>query len=652
MHSFFSYNLGNVPMYLSCKFINILILNKYFQFAIIFLLSIFFLSCNLPIEEPKRDYGYLSPSENEVNNCQQPPEGMVCISNDRKRNKSITPFYLDKFEVSNKDYEECVSNFSCPKNKFISLKENKKFSDPEQPSIGVTYSMAHAYCVFRGKRLPTGYEYDTALSTINNKIDCSTGNVFECDSSTKKIGNYPEKTGIHDLLGNAVEWVNEWADECGGNCNDISCGDICRKNNPVCSGKFPCQKYDSEYLKIDWENLNLDGIRNTLNKPRLTKKILRGGSFEIKDTSIVSDLNDTSHKPGFRCASDTIYLTNTPAWMVKKPFSNRSIPINLDTKQSSILNSPFERDTISDKPLCKQQFTSPANCRDPVSYTKPNEARNYLFGSYIRNLGGGYVGVAADANYTFLTYARSEFVWLMDFNINIVNLHRINKVFILESSNPKEFLQKWNPKNKISSLKLLELNFSDNVEWKNIKAFFEINQSGMFEHYMSISYPDKLNPDFGWLRDDSNYEYLRSLHQMGRIFIVEGDLLKDKSLFSIGTLAKKLKIKIRIFYPSNAEEFWKFSKNYKRNILNLPFDEASVVLRTVHEFPWQKNELPNGSSGFWHYVVHGGYNYQKKLSHPDFYLIDHFKEYRVFPGNMKDFSTIDLPSSLPPSIQF
>ncbi|HNI28624.1 MAG TPA: hypothetical protein PLJ29_19845, partial [Leptospiraceae bacterium] len=82
----------------------------------------------------------------------------------------------------------------------------------------------------------------------------------------------------------------------------------------------------------------------------------------------------------------------------------------------------------------------------------------------------------------------------------------------------------------------------------------------------------------------------------------------------------------------------------------LPFDEGSVTIRTVHEYPWQEADRKNGVAGFWHQTVHGAANWQKKLMSPKYTIIDHFKKDRIFPDDTKDFSTIDLPSNVPDSV--
>jgi hypothetical protein len=125
-----------------------------------------------------------------------------------------------------------------------------------------------------------------------------------------------------------------------------------------------------------------------------------------------------------------------------------------------------------------------------------------------------------------------------------------------------------------------------------------------------------------------------------------------KSMRSIGKSARALGVPIRVYYPSNAEEFWNYTyndSNYKKNILSLPFDEASITFRSVHEYPWHPT-YRKGFKGFWHYVVHGAYNYQKRLLLPHYDYMDYFKMHRVLSKTRADFSTIEIPSAIPKGI--
>lgn len=455
--------------------------------------------------------------------------------------------------------------------------------------LALDFDSAYNFCKWQGKILPSFEQLLLAKQEANLQISNS-------------------------------EWTNTWAEECREDCKKIECSRICISSTNPCSGRYPCGKLD---------------VKNV---------ILSSG--EKKQSSVSKKLENHFA----RCASWTPYLTKAPAWMIQNPVNTpETLPPKPTDEQLQIFHKLKEYDVL-DKKFCSKPFLSPADCRDPVSYIKPNEARNYLFAPYIKNLRGGYVGVAADANYSYVSYAKSEWVFLMDFDFVILNLHKTIRAFVKESPNVKEFLEKWKPTNN-QSISILEKYYKDSPDFSILKGLFLKNRAILFEHYQNISQPSKENGDFGWLRNPENYAYIRHLYLMERISIHGGDLLKDKTLYNIGEAAKQLGIKIRIFYPSNAEEFWEFSENYKRNILNLPFDEASVVLRTVHEYPWHVNDRSGGTLGFWHYVVHGAYNYQKYLQYPDYYHIQHFKNERILPTDMRDFSTIHLPHHIPEELR-
>jgi len=526
--------------------------------------------------------------------CENSPENMICISEGSFVSPSsgqtiqVDNFYIDQVKITQADYLACVKEKGCKQN------SKSSFQEAQLPAFPLTFEMAYDYCKWRGKRLPFEVEWEKAYSKLR------------------------------DIEGNVFEWVNDWAEECK-ECSSPSCSQVCLKEVPICSGRFPCKNLKRKIVKGG-------GLSKESVKPEFRKIVPIQG-----DDSLI----------GARCASDTPYLTFAPAWMIKNPPPTPEIILPEPSKAQVEIAHKLEAYDTLDKPFCNKPFTSLAHCRDPVSYIKTNEASNFLFAPYIKNLRGGYVGIAADTNYTFISYAKSEWVFLMDFDYVILSLNRIIRAFVKESPTVKDFLEKWNPINSKSSLAILEKYYSHTEDLPTIKTIFLKNQAQLYNHYKTSSLPDKTFQDFGWLRHEPNYAYIRQLYLQERISIHGGDLLKDKTLYSIGQASKKLGIKIRVYYPSNAEEFWDFNENYKRNVLNLPFDEASVVIRTIHEFPWHIHDRTGGVRGFWHYVVHGAYNYQKKLQYPDYFHIEHFKNERIIPTDRVDFSTIHLPASIP-----
>ncbi|MDX1959970.1 MAG: SUMF1/EgtB/PvdO family nonheme iron enzyme [Leptospiraceae bacterium] len=591
--------------------------------------------CSSVVEDPKTPEDKQKQLSGE-GKCGNAPNNMVCVPEKSisiaGATKTVSTFYIDKYEITNASYQECVKEKGCKPNTKINSKDFESMRGLNQPAIPLTYSMAHDFCKWSGKRLPTEAEWQSAyeFSEPKKEITCASANVGNCNPVTKDVGSY-SSAGMYDLQGNAPEWVNEWVGNCkNGNCSDTSCEQVCIKTS-ICSGRFPCEKLNTMLVKGGGFYTPIDSA-----KP---------------ESRLAVNVDGEKEKIGARCVSSSSYLTNAPGWMISNPpKAPKELPGKLSEKEVSMLHNLEAYDTL-DKPFCSKPYTSPIECRDPVSYVKTNEARSYLFAPYIKNLRGGYVGVAADSNYTFIAHAKSEFVWLMDFDFVIINLHKMIRAYVLESPTPNDFAEKFNPRNKQASLEILRRYYPNSPDL----GVMERNQirfnESLYGHYKSLLTKVANEPEFGWLRNKEAYDYIRHLYQMNRISIHGGDLTKNKTLFSIGESAKRLGVKIRILYPSNAEEFWKFGDGFRKSILNLPFDEGSVVIRTIHEYPWHVTDRKGGASGFWHHVIHGAKNYQKKLLLPDYNTIDQFKNDRIFPTEMQDLSTIDLPSSIPFKIE-
>ena len=93
------------------------------------------------------------------------------------------------------------------------------------------------------------------------------------------------------------------------------------------------------------------------------------------------------------------------------------------------------------------------------------------------------------------------------------------------------------------------------------------------------------------------------LYQQDRITILKGDMLAKNTMQGIGAAARALGVTIRVYYPSNAPEFWPHSAQYKNNVIALPFDERSVVLQTLSGV---QPGFGQKKKGYWHYNAQAG----------------------------------------------
>jgi formylglycine-generating enzyme required for sulfatase activity len=131
---------------------------------------------------------------------------------------TLAAFCLDKIEVSNDKWNECVTAKTCrPKSDAVRTK-HPDFDGPQQPVSGVSWDDAKGYCDWRGKRLPREAEFEKAVRDTDDRR-FAWGNdppsrertVFS-SSRTEDVGTHPAGRGPYghdDLAGNVWEWMQD-----------------------------------------------------------------------------------------------------------------------------------------------------------------------------------------------------------------------------------------------------------------------------------------------------------------------------------------------------------------------------------------------------------------------------------------------------------
>jgi formylglycine-generating enzyme required for sulfatase activity len=158
------------------------------------------------------------------------PEGEFIMGSDISFSNADKPqhkvfldtFWIDKTEVTNRMYRECVNAGICSEPE-IGDYYGKPFYD-NFPVVWVRWSQANSYCGWAGGRLPTEAEWEKAARGYdgrnypwgNEGPTCDKSNFAGCSGDISPVDERlrgASPYGVINMAGNVSEWVNDWYGE-------------------------------------------------------------------------------------------------------------------------------------------------------------------------------------------------------------------------------------------------------------------------------------------------------------------------------------------------------------------------------------------------------------------------------------------------------
>ena len=127
-------------------------------------------------------------------------------------NVSLDAFWIDRTEVTQAQYAQCVGEGACQPIERIA----DEWIGDDYPIMNVRWTDAQAYCSWAGKRLPTEAEWEKASRGDDRRI-------YPWGNASISVGTLPNRIhaagdderdispyGVMDLAGNVSEWVNDF----------------------------------------------------------------------------------------------------------------------------------------------------------------------------------------------------------------------------------------------------------------------------------------------------------------------------------------------------------------------------------------------------------------------------------------------------------
>lgn len=512
--------------------------------------------------------------------CEAAPAGMRCVAG------GDIPDHPDAWVSTFYLDERTVTNAdyaACQTAHACSRRPASKHLAADGPAA-LDWPRARQYCAWAGKRLPTAWERGLAAALVPFAPDAS-----------------------------------EWTATAGKKQLDAPIG---ADPQGLCDGAHPCS-----------------GARVLLSSGTGSERIEPERSLR--------------RAPAVRCAATRPQLTTWPPGQVADPPDRPADPPPLPEDIHHKLLA-LDHDPIEDKPICDEEVRAAwgptlarggratTTCRDPFPYIKANEGRTHVWAPFVTNLGGGYLGVASDQNYSLIAAARSELAFLMDYDPRVVALHRRLRALILHSDTPDAFIARFAPEAQRDALAVLEQVYAGAPDLAALKAGFRATREDLHIYYQAQrDAPPRGQPaDFGWLQPE-HYAYIRALYRQDRIIPLKGDLMGTRSVAAVSAAARAAGVALRVVYLSNAPTAWggQITPGYRDNLVNLPLDDRSVVLQTTNSGGFRQ-------MGYWHYNIHAGLHLQALLRRPGYDTVSKTLGERI-PTPDGDVTITALPGARP-----
>jgi len=290
----------------------------------------------------------------------------------------------------------------------------------------------------------------------------------------------------------------------------------------------------------------------------------------------------------------------------------QAVPLGVDPPLSSPGIKPLSPEILHLLSSVTADPAPPAIIRNS-HYWISNENHHAVWHPKVSGIGGVLLGVGTDQNYLLAGWSGADLLLLMDFDTKIPLLHQIYGLFFKNSATPERFHQRWSSVHEQESWELIRKGLAQDKPRlaRKLLKIFKVTRPLIWYRLARVKKQHRKLGIATFMDDQAQYDHLRGLWQQGRVLPVRGDLTGKITMRQLSRVLRVAGLQMGVLYLSNAEQYFNYGPSFRRNILEIPWADKSMALRTL---AWGCHGLISAAE-MYHYNHQDGRNFSAWMAH-------------------------------------
>ena len=223
-------------------------------------------------------------------------------------------------------------------------------------------------------------------------------------------------------------------------------------------------------------------------------------------------------------------------------------------------------------------------------YVTSNEPYHAVYLDGLQPRGGVFIGVGTDQNFVSIPTLKPEVLIFLDFDQWVIDVHKVYRYVFATRDTPEQFVDFFSYDNRRSAIAELRRSLSNEPKLESVLHAFSESRKKIFARLTAEKYRHLFLKKNTYLTAQSAYNALSQLARGNRYFAVRANLTKVGAMQQLGISLKRQNLAVGALALTNAEQYFKYGKAYRSNLLGLPWQSDALIIRTYRKMPEKRYE--------------------------------------------------------------